>query len=146
MMCSSTARPAPRRRSAFGVRIDLTSPSVALSAFNAPQPTSTVPSQSDQNVMSGARSLARSSACTLSGGESSYMLARCSSKSARTCGRVRSSISMRMPYRPATAWAALERPAVDMLHRQRVVVHALEAAHVDHRHLVALAVLAHAIG
>ena len=89
-MWASIARPAPRRRSAFGVRIDLTSACVGSSSFSAPQPSRTGPSQAVQNAMPGWRSLSRSSACTLSGGDSSCMSCRCSSSSAWISRRERS--------------------------------------------------------
>ena len=90
----SSARPAPVRRRASGVRIDFTSPCWSPSAINAPQPSSTSSSQADQNVTSGRRRHSRSSACTLSGGPSACMLRRCSSNKTWMTGRERSSSSM----------------------------------------------------
>ncbi|VWX57616.1 hypothetical protein VARIO8X_120308 [Burkholderiales bacterium 8X] len=87
---------APRRRAAAGVRIDFTSACLAFSSLSAPHPSSRSPSQADQKVISGRRSRSRSRAWTLSGGEISRMLARCSSSRAWTSGRVRSSTSMFM--------------------------------------------------
>src|SRR5690349_18416280 len=92
-MCVRTARPAPRRRKAVGVRIDLISPCVGSSSLSAPQPNKTSPSHTVQNVTSGDRSFNRSSAWTSSRGESSCMWSRCSRKSAWTTGRERSSSS-----------------------------------------------------
>src|SRR5215831_4878199 len=108
-MRSRMARPAPRRRNAFGVRIDFTSPCFGSSSFNAPQPSSTESSHAVQKVTSGARSFERSSACTLSGGESSYMFCRCSFSSAWTAARERSSISRRMDCESRSARIVRER-------------------------------------
>src|SRR4029077_4735757 len=92
MMCCNIARATPWRRRAERVRIDLISPWVGESAFSAPQPSNSPLDQAVQNVMSDPRSAARSSAWTLSGGESSYMLRRCSASNARISGPAWSSV------------------------------------------------------
>src|SRR5688572_12899928 len=81
----------PLRRCAAAVRIDLISPWLGSSSLSAPQPISSDPFQTLQKVMSGLRSLSRSSACMLSGGESSASERRCSRRSAAISGPRRSS-------------------------------------------------------
>ena len=93
-MCCRSLRPAPLPRAALGVRIDLTSPWDGDSSLSAPHPSNCRSSQIVQTVLSGTRSFAGSSANTCSGGDNSCMLSRCSCKSACTCGRKRSSISI----------------------------------------------------
>jgi len=58
--------------------MDFTSPWVAVNSFSAPHPTRLLSAQTLQKVTSGDRSSFRSSAWTLSGGESSCMFRRCS--------------------------------------------------------------------
>jgi len=94
MICRTTARATPLRRCAEAVRIDLISPCRGSSSFSAPQPRSSPFSQTLQKVMSGLRKPSIGSACTLSGGECTNMLARCSFNSSAISGRLRSSSSM----------------------------------------------------
>src|SRR6266480_3490188 len=94
MICRTTARATPLRRCAEAVRIDLISPCCGSSSFNAPQPSSSPFSETLQKVMSGLRKPSIGSACALSGGECTNMLARCSFNNSAISGRLRSSVSM----------------------------------------------------
>lgn len=116
-MCCRSLRPAPLPRAALGVRIDLTSPWDGDSSLSAPHPSNCRSCQIVQTVISGARSFDRSSANTCSGGDNSYMLSRCSCKSACTCGRERSSISICILIGDAEVYAVYVEDDRNMLRR-----------------------------
>src|SRR5262245_5204547 len=86
MMWLSIALATPLRRRAPAVCIDLISPWVAESRFNAPTPMTSSPSQTDQTWMSGARNPLRSSACALPGAVCARAVVRWWASSACTRG------------------------------------------------------------